>query len=107
MSFSADELVRVIRACHKAGVTELKIGEILVKFGNGDTPERKTAGAAIPTVTEAELKEVQQHLLVEENLEHAEEQLSLMQLEDPAQYERLILERELEDSGKPTQISEH
>lgn len=107
MTISADELVRVIKACHKARVTELKIGEIEVKFGNGETPEPKTTAVASPVVTEAELKEAQHEVLVKENLDHAEARLDLMQLEDPAQYERLILERELEDSGKSAEISEH
>jgi hypothetical protein len=107
VSFSADEIIRVIKACRTARVTELKIGDIEVKFGSGETPKRKTVGVEEPTVTESEFQTAQTDVNENENLDDAEDRLDLLQIDDPSLYERLVLERELEDRGKPNEIAEH
>jgi len=107
VSFSADEFIRVIKACKAAHVTELKIGDMEVKFGDGDTTKRKAKGSETPVVTEHELENAQIEVNEAENLVEAEDRLDLLQIEDPSLYERLVLERELEDRGKPTEVAEH
>lgn len=106
MSFNADELIRVIRACHKASVTELKIGNIEVKFGEAPKLEIRQGVTVLPEIVESELKKVQDEVNVAENLETAEDRLDLLQIEDPGLYERLVIERELEDRGT-TEIAQH
>jgi hypothetical protein len=84
VSFSADEFIRVIKACKAACVTELKIGDMEVKFGNGDTPKRKAKGSETPVVTERELENAQIEVNEAENLVEAEDRLDLLQIEDPS-----------------------
>jgi len=108
VSFSAKELIRVLKACRENGVAELKVGEIVVKFGH-ETPDQITAttGHENPVGFDDELKKAAERANVDENLSEAEGSLELMQISDPATYERLIIERELEEIGKPGEISEH
>ena len=100
MSFDAKDLIRILKACREAQVTELKIGDIEVKFGPGEAAQTTPKGFEYPQVTELELNEATKQVNVSENLTEAEDRLDLMQIEDPALYERLIIERELEDRGR-------
>lgn len=100
MSFSADEFIRLIKACRSARVTELKVGEIEVKFEPGEAAQALKRRTANPIVTETELKSAIDKVKVEENLSEGVDRLDLLQIEDPSLYEQLILERELVDSGR-------
>lgn len=93
--YSADELVRILRACKSAGVSELKIGDISVKFDGGETHQRTRAKIEFKPPTEIELKAAASDNLIRENVEDAEERLDLLQIENPALYERLMIEGEL------------
>ena len=106
MSFDASELIRILKACKQAQVTELKIGDIEVKFGPGEAAELKTTRTETPVVTETELKEIEIKTNIVESFVDAEDRLDLLQIDDPSLYERLILEREIEDNGR-NEITEH
>jgi hypothetical protein len=107
MSFSADEFIRVIKACRLARVTELKVGEIEVKFEPGEAAQAKTRQTASLIVTETEMKQATDKVNVEENLADGVDRLDLLQIEDPSLYEQLILERELIDSDRREEIPQH
>lgn len=107
MTISADELVRVIKACRKANVTELKIGDIEVKFAAGEAEQISKVGFESPTISEDDLVEVAKKVNIGENIAEAEERLDLLQIDDPSLYEQLVVERELEDNGKSTEVTEH
>jgi hypothetical protein len=106
MSFDARDLIRILKACKQAQVTELKIGDIEVKFGPGEAAELKTTRTEPPVVTETELKETESETRIVDSFVDAEDRLDLLQIDDPALYERLILERELVDNGR-NEIAEH
>lgn len=104
MNISAKDLIRVLKACKDAQVSELKIGEVEVKFGPGEAAKQQAVKRIeTPAVTEGELKESQNLANVGDNLRDAEERMALLQIGDPAQYEQLLLEGELEDSAQITQ----
>jgi len=107
MSFSADEFIRVIKACRLARVTELKVGDIEVKFEPGEAAQALKRRTASPTVTETEMKLAIDKVLVEENLSDGVDRLDLLQIEDPSLYEQLILERELVDSDRREETAQH
>lgn len=106
MSFSADEFIRVLKACHKARVTELKIGDTVVKFELGDATQTTATKGETKVVSAGELQDAQREVLIGENLVEAENRLDLLQIDDPVRYERAIIEQELEDRGT-TEISSH
>jgi hypothetical protein len=95
--YTAEELVRILKACKSAGVTELKIGDISVQFCRVEDRQTKRVESEIHPPTEAELKEAASDTLVRENLESAEDRLDLLQIENPALYERMLIEGELGD----------
>lgn len=95
--YSADELIRILKACKSAGVTELKIGETLVKFDGSEMPQVKRAKRDGKPLTETELKSAAVETNIKDNIEAAEDRLDLLQIEDPAHYERLMIEGELGD----------
>jgi len=100
MTFDAKDLIRVLRACNQARVSELKIGNIEVKFVAGETVQTKIRPSEVDLMTDQELKEAEQEVNISENLTEAEDRLDLLQIDDPSLYEQLVIERELEDRGR-------
>jgi len=101
VSFSADELIKVLKACKSAKITELKIGDILVKRESDETPAPgKVVAGAIKVPSDSELEDAQKDAEVRKELEESDDQLAFMQIEDPAEYERRLVEGELEDGRK-------
>jgi hypothetical protein len=105
MSFDAKDLIRVLKACRQVGVTELKIGNVEVKFAPGEAVETSKRASEIAVVSETELKEAAENVNLDNNVVEAEERLDLLQIDDPSLYERLVIERELEDRGKPSEVT--
>lgn len=95
--YTAEDLVRILKACKSAGVTELKIGDISVQFGRVEDRQTQRATSEIQPPTDTELKDAASDTLVRENVETAEDRLDLLQIENPALYERLVIEGELGD----------
>ena len=96
-NYSAEELVRILRACRSARVTDLKIGSIEVKFEHGETVQTIGEKSEVKPLPDKEFKAAVSENLIRENVESAEDQLSLMQIENPALYEQLVIEGELGD----------
>lgn len=95
----AKDLAIVLRACKATGVTELKIGDIEIKFGVSETRqtlERKGETYIVPSAEQ--LREAEELVNVQENVDSADDQLAFMHIDDPAQFEQLLIEKELEGS---------
>lgn len=101
MSFSAEELIKVLKACKSARVTELKVGDIEVKLHGIENPgSGKMTDSSVTIPTDSELEDAHSEAELHKDASDADEQLAFMQIEEPAEYERLLVERELEDGRK-------
>ena len=95
MEMKASELEKIINACGKNGVSNIKIGEIEINFNGfvkvleSDYP-KMVEGAEKIAVTDPNFERQQE---VEKELEDIEELLIL----DPVAYEEKLLKNELED----------
>lgn len=98
MSVNLKELAKFIKICRISQVTEVKIGEIEIKFQSRETPEAKELVSEIPIPSDHDLKEAQSNSVVQQNVESAEDRMDHMHVEDPVMFERLLVERELEDN---------
>lgn len=101
------ELVKIIKACRLAGVKELKVGELELRFGTGEAAEPQVlARENVRPPTDKELKAIEARLEEKDILDRADEELAHMQVEDPLQFEELLIQRELEPSGQgPDEIA--
>jgi hypothetical protein len=97
MDLKAKELVEIINACGKNGVSHIKIGEIDMKFN----------GFVIHTETDYPknvAKISDSHVPVDPNFDHqvnfenAEEEMESLMVTDPAAYEEALFALQLDDS---------
>lgn len=100
MSFSTDELIKVLKACKSARVTELKIGDIEVKLAGNEKPQARKRASEFPIPTDSELEDAHNDAELRKDVEDADEQLAFMQIEAPEEFERLLVERKLEDGRR-------
>ena len=95
------ELKSLIKVCKVNGVSRVKLGDIEVEL-TGDAASsikvgQKTA-LSTPQTNDAEEKTA----VVQENLERIDEKLNQLHVEDPVEFERLLVQRELERDGDQT-----
>jgi hypothetical protein len=102
VSIEAKDLVKIIKACVRANVTELKIDDVSIKFGPSEVAKPPEQKSEILVPSQQELEAESEKALVLDNVESAEERLANLQIENPALFEQLLLERELENSGGST-----
>ena len=113
---NAKEICALIRACGEAGVSELEFDQLRLKFhepaqtGPVWTMTYPTAqtDSADPGTTKRKRKskqgepvffeEQQEFPFIQDELNVREDQLELMRIENPAEYERLLAQGELEDA---------
>lgn len=100
------ELKELIETCGKNGVRELSLKDFKVVFGS-QTKEIPLT----PTVYQTKEAEVQSQLVEKEALTQAsheldENDLAVMQVEDPVRYEQLMIEREIEDDRSRSGITD-
>lgn len=95
----AKDLAIVLRACKASGVTELKIGDIEIKFGLVESRQiSNRPGDTVPVPSVEQLREAEELVNIQENVDSADDQLAFMHIDDPAQFEQLLIEKELEGS---------
>lgn len=102
MSVDLKELSKLLKSCKANGVTELKIGRIEIKFAQADAtqiPVEQRIEIPVPPTGE-QLIEAQETAAVQQNLRDAQDELAQMAIDDPATYEQLVIENELEPSGR-------
>jgi malic enzyme len=95
----AKDLATVLRACKATGVKELKIGDIEIKFGVTETRQAEEPKGETYIVPSAEqLREAEELVNIQENVDSVDDQLAFMHIDDPSQFEQLLIEKELEGS---------
>lgn len=94
-------LIRVIKACKASGVSYLRLGDLELKFVTGDA-ERPSipTGETVKIPSAEKLKEIEETEAIKENADEADDELAHMQVEDPLQFEELLVQRELIDGGR-------
>lgn len=94
------ELIKLINACKRSGVTELNVGDVAIKLEKkGDSISSANKVSEIPIPSADELKTQKEDALFQANIEASDEDLSTLHVEDPSRFEELLLSKELEDSG--------
>lgn len=96
-SLDAVELIKIIEACKVAGVSYLKHGAMEIKFQSGEAAKHELS---LTPPTDQELKEVETVVTRDRNFEEIEDELAVLQIENPSLFEELLVERELDLSGK-------
>jgi hypothetical protein len=93
------DLERLLKACKDMGVAELSNGDFSVKFVTGDAARVSLqTGDAAPAPDQTELRQSVEQAEADQVEADAQEELALMQIEDPEQFEELLIQRELEQS---------
>lgn len=97
----------LLKACKSAGVVELKISDtgVEVKFGS-DQRTKKTPASEIAIPSDQEMNLAVKEALDSKTQFDADEELAHMQVDNPALYEELIVQRELQEIGKPREQRE-
>jgi hypothetical protein len=98
----AKNLIEVMLACKASGISSMKCGDLELKFGNtGDA-----APISVPETVEAvetpsveQLKEIEELQALQNNADDADDDLATMAIEDPVEFEELLVQRELTDGG--------
>jgi hypothetical protein len=97
MELTAKDICNILRACRESGASKLKFAGIEAEFFPADYMK---ASESLP---EAEISVEQAAVVDEQQLARDEfraksERLAMMLIEDPAQYEKLLLDGELADA---------
>lgn len=104
MALSMDDVVRIIEASAKCGVTVLKFRDLKVSFGKPTEPEvvlpgdpANNSAAMVEAPTEQQLQTQGQNAFAKSELELREEQLAELAITNPLEFEKLLNQGELED----------
>lgn len=94
MDLKIADICRLIKVCHETGVTKVEFGNLVVQFATkepgADTPKQEFS---IPRqVVETEAEAIASH-----EVKIKEDKLDLLLIENPAEYERLVLAGELDE----------
>ena len=91
--FSIKELAKVLKLCKNSNVTEIKLGDLHIVLGESEKPlvtvPLQARGAKRKAKKIADKSELQ------ESFDAAQEFTETLHLEDPAAYERAVIEGEL------------
>lgn len=101
-NLTAQEICSIIKECARQGVAEMTYGELHVKFQ--PLGEREEAPAHVPPsqrvrVPAKTLDKIESDSLRNDELAVKEDDLAQMLIEDPAQYEKLVLQGDLADDA--------
>jgi hypothetical protein len=93
-NFNSTELCELIKSCAEHGVSKLTLGELMIEFGKIPEP------VYVPTLANVQANsEAEKVALLDAEVDVKEDQLSQMYIEDPANYERLLLQGDLKTSN--------
>jgi hypothetical protein len=98
--FTAKEICEIIAACGNSGVLGFSFQGLRITF-----PERKNDGQdelqfqSPGPVTAIGSNRFDESLIRQDELAMKDDELSLLKIEDPLAYERLLMQRELEPDG--------
>lgn len=106
MGLSSVEVISILEASAKSGVSVLKFGDLYVKFGKQTEPDSSTlvepqaSAQSYPVVgamTALDRLKAAKAALLRDEMEIREQQLEELKITDPLEYERQINDGELED----------
>ena len=92
-SLTVRELKAIISLCSNRGVSELKYGSLSLRFG--DVVQNKTTARCSSVVAQNRIDE---DTTDQNEFEVREEQLANLLVDNPAAYEKLLAQNELEDA---------
>jgi hypothetical protein len=100
-SLKTSEICTIIEACSQAGVIELKFGDLHVRFAER---ARSDVTQSLPIIPEAEISDEQTQQIATDSLRQDEltlksERLQQMIIDEPAEFERLLLDGDLIDEA--------
>lgn len=97
MELTAEDICNILRVCRESGASKLKFAGIEAEFFPADyTKASEPLPEAEISVEQAAVIEGQQ--LTRDEMRVKSERLAMMLIEDPAQYEKLLLDGELADA---------
>lgn len=92
-SFTSEEICRILETCKTVGVKEFYLGELRFVFNSGEAlPDKVNPTTPVPIDHEKQSKEA----LELDEMQEREDRLRLLAIEDPVEYERQIVDEELE-----------
>lgn len=95
LSLTGDDLLRLIEACGKAGVSNLKLGkDIELTFGGKADPAKVPVEVKANTPLE---EAIEKESFVKAEADIRKDRLESMILEDPSNFERLLASGDLVD----------
>lgn len=99
-ALSSQEVCAILEAGAKNGVSVLKFGDLLVRFGRHATPttaipEPATTATVTPETHEAQTKDT----LEVEELRLREQELAELQITDPLKYEQMLEDGDLDEES--------
>lgn len=98
------EIKKLIELCGEKGVSELQFGDLKIVFGRQTKVDPLTPTVVQTKEAEVQTQQIEKEALVEASKDLDENDLSLMQIEDPSRYEQMLIEGELEDDGTESEL---
>ena len=101
-----EDICTIIKLCSESRVASLKWGDLCVEFGPAKTTpwafpmESAHTEAVSPAPSPEKADTQEQETLLSDELRVKDDQLALMVIEDPAQYEELISSGELDEEDE-------
>ena len=100
-TLASKDICEILEACGKFGVRELSYESLQVKFGpaprEASDQNQNTNSSSVTEITENKHKEQTERAVEEAEVLTREEQLAYAMVENPALYEQLLRDGELED----------
>lgn len=100
------ELKELIEFCKDKGAAEVNFGELKVVFGSQTKAILQTPTIDQTKAIEDQTQQIETQALSEASQNLDEDDLAVMQIEDPVRYERMLIEGELEDDVSGSRTSD-
>ncbi len=97
------EIGHLLRLLRKYGVRRFKNADIEIVFGNSPTIEGSHTSSTPKPRASSKAENIAKEDLAKEEFETRREQLELMQIANPALYEQLVANGEIEDESDTAQ----
>lgn len=101
--FNATDVCQILQACATLKVSELSVGDLKISFQATVLTKSPTIGSPFnhsPPTSVGDASSIEFDPTEERELR--EDQLAMMQIEDPLMYEKLLANGELEENGEET-----
>jgi len=92
-------IIKLVRILRENGVRSFEGSGIKVVIGEEIIPTPLTPSASQTKTAENKAIELENVAVLQENADVVDDQIEMLLIEDPAEFEGLVIERELEDAG--------